>query len=256
MDMQGRAGCGVTIAHDSWMSGMLGVASYCVKMSASDTSARPLCSQDIRAMLRPHMSDGMFAYVKVPPLAVGSIHSLEEAGFRLVDTNVAFARPSRAMMPPFDGALTGIRLARPEDADAVAHVARTGFRFSRFHLDPAIPDDVACELKAVWAGNFFCGKRGDAMVVCEDKDGVAGFLQLLITPDALVIDLIAVAERARRCGRASAMIAFALRSLEPRPEMRVGTQVANTASMRLYESLGFRASGAQYVMHYHAGKER
>jgi ribosomal protein S18 acetylase RimI-like enzyme len=93
------------------------------------------------------------------------------------------------------------------------------------------------------------------MVVCEDADGIAGFLQLLVTPEALVIDLIAVAERARRSGRASAMIAFALHNMEPRAEMRVGTQVVNTASMRLYEGLGFRVSGAQYVMHYHAEKE-
>lgn len=256
--MQDVAGSGVSVAHDAWMSGMLGVPSYCVKLATEDGSVRSLCAQDVQAALHPHMAGGMFAYVKVAPQAVGSIHALEGAGFRLVDTNVAFTRPAGAMLPSSGSDLNGIRFARPaspDDAEAVAHVARTSFRYSRFHLDPAIPQAVACELKAVWAGNYFCGKRGDAMVVCEDADGIAGFLQLLVTPEALVIDLIAVAERARRSGRASAMIAFALHNMEPRAEMRVGTQVVNTASMRLYEGLGFRVSGAQYVMHYHAEKE-
>jgi GNAT superfamily N-acetyltransferase len=33
----------------------------------------------------------------------------------------------------------------------------------------------------------------------------------------------------------------------------VGTQAANAPSMNLYESCGFRAAGAAYVLHRHAG---
>ena len=34
--------------------------------------------------------------------------------------------------------------------------------------------------------------------------------------------------------------------------LRVGTQLANTGSLRLYEGLGFRQCQAQYVFHYHS----
>jgi hypothetical protein len=34
--------------------------------------------------------------------------------------------------------------------------------------------------------------------------------------------------------------------------MIVGTQAANPDSLRLYENLGFRVSGASYVLHLHS----
>ena len=40
--------------------------------------------------------------------------------------------------------------------------------------------------------------------------------------------------------------------MQRRPRgLRVGTQAANTPSVRLYESLGFRLSQAQFVLHHH-----
>ena len=156
-----------------------------------------------------------------------------------------------------DGVAPGgkIRFARPEDADAVVWLARASFTMSRFHLDPDISDALAAEVKARWAGNFFTGQRGDAMVVCDTDQGLGGFLQLITTPERLIIDLVAVAEHARRQGRAGDMIAFARRKL-PRPETRVGTQVANIASLRLYDKLGFRAVDAKYVFHFHSESDR
>jgi RimJ/RimL family protein N-acetyltransferase len=47
------------------------------------------------------------------------------------------------------------------------------------------------------------------------------------------------------------MIAFAARSLPQFTTMRVGTQIANIPSIRLYEAMGFRLVGAQHILHCH-----
>jgi ribosomal protein S18 acetylase RimI-like enzyme len=149
---------------------------------------------------------------------------------------------------------TRVRLARAGDREAVASLAGRAFRFSRFHLDPAIPRGLADRVKAGWAANFFAGARGDAMVVAEQDGAVAGFLLLLRGPsDGVTIDLIAVAPESARQGLARAMIGFAAQGAGgARPKgWRVGTQAANIASVRLYESLGFRLSQAQFVLHHH-----
>jgi ribosomal protein S18 acetylase RimI-like enzyme len=91
--------------------------------------------------------------------------------------------------------------------------------------------------------------------VAERDSVVAGFLQLLWAGPVLVIDLIAVSPQATRQGHARAMLAFAAANGTGgmrRPEgFRVGTQAANAPSVRLYESLGFRFTDAQFVLHHH-----
>ena len=144
-----------------------------------------------------------------------------------------------------------MRPARNDDADAVVRVAGAGFSKSRFHADPQIDRVIANRIKADWAGNFFAGKRGDWMVVAEREGQIAGFLQLLGRDGHLVIDLIAVDSAARGKRLATNMIEHASASLMPGAPMRVGTQLANTASVRLYESLGFRLVRAEHVLHCH-----
>jgi ribosomal protein S18 acetylase RimI-like enzyme len=189
-----------------------------------------------------------FYYGKLPTAEIASVAGLGDIGFRLVDTSVTLERA--VAMPAVPDAR--VRAATPEDRESVMAIARSSFRWSRFHLDPLIPSELADEIKAQWAGNFFTGLRGDHMLVAEAGGTVAGFLQLLRAPDgAVVIDLIAVKEAERGRGLGGAMIRNAERLL-PGGRMRVGTQVANAASLRFYESLGFRTVASTYVMHLHA----
>ena len=133
-------------------------------------------------------------------------------------------------------------------------IAARSFRTSRFHLDPSIPNETADRIKAAWAENYFAGHRGDLMLIAEQDGEVAGFLQALRgSNDTLVIDLLAVAEAAARRGLARAMIERL--AAEARGQqasaLRVGTQAANLPSCRLYESLGFRLTAAETVLHFH-----
>ena len=117
--------------------------------------------------------------------------------------------------------------------------------------------EIANAIKSEWAANYFCGKRGDGMVVAEQDRQVVGFVQLLWHADeCLVIDLIGVDSPHQGEGIGRDMIGYAFHhgiGDDRRPSrIRVGTQAANTPSVRLYESLGFRLITAQYVLHYHS----
>jgi ribosomal protein S18 acetylase RimI-like enzyme len=189
-----------------------------------------------------------FATARVAADNVAAATMLEDAGFHVVDMALTFGARAETVALDRQGEA---RDAAPQDRADVARIARDGFRFSRFHLDPKIPRSLAGRIKAAWAENFFNGRRGDAMLLVEVDCVVAGFIQLLRSePRRLVIDLIAVDEHYRRRGLADAMIAAAARRLGE-GELVVGTQSANTAAVRLYESLGFRLMGAQFVLHHH-----
>ena len=147
-----------------------------------------------------------------------------------------------------------MRSASAEDRGAVESIAREGFASTRFHLDPSFPQTFANEIKAQWAGNFFSGQRGDAMLVAEASDGaIAGFLQLLVRGPDLVIDLIAVSEKWRGKGVGGAMIEAAEAQFEQCSQYLVGTQLANAPSLRLYQSCGFSLKSGAYVFHFHLG---
>jgi ribosomal protein S18 acetylase RimI-like enzyme len=229
---------------DAWLGEMLGRPAWSVVEAASGPSLAELAAS------RAH-----FATAKMPATDVAAVEAFEGLGFHAVDMALTFD-VERA-----DIAAQGarVRWAQPGDRAAVEAIAGSAFRFSRFHLDPKLPKALADKIKAAWAGNWFAGKRGDGMVVAEQADGaVAGFLQLCWAPEnRLMIDLIAVQPDSIRKGYARAMIGFAgLKGTGdgrlPRG-MIVGTQAANIASIRLYESLGFRLRDAKYVLHHHGG---
>jgi ribosomal protein S18 acetylase RimI-like enzyme len=235
---------GYALKADAWLAAHLGKPSWRVELAQDQ-------GQPLTSLAR----EPGFAYAKVAAADLPCLQHLLARGFYPVDVAVTFEGPSPA------GAFgADVRFAVPEDRDAVARIAGTTFKYSRFHLDPAIPRATADRIKAEWAANFFSGRRGDAMVVAQLAGRVVGFLQLLRpAADVLVIDLVGVSGDCQGRGLARQMIAFAaahgLGDGRAPARMRVGTQIANTRSVRLYESLGLRLVDAQYVLHYH-GSER
>lgn len=230
---------GYTVEDDVWLSALL-----------ERPSLRLVSRGNTEATLPPGT---FFATAKLPAHAVAEARRFGDVGFRVVDTALTFAAAASAISADHH---VDLRMAAPEDRAAVAAIARDGFRFSRFHLDPHIPASLAGRIKAAWADNFFAGRRGDAMVVAVNEGAVAGFLQLLRpASDRLIIDLIAVKAPWRSQGLARAMIGHAARAMGA-AELVVGTQAANVPSVRLYEGLGFRLTGAQLVLHHHGGSDK
>jgi len=193
-----------------------------------------------------------FAYAKVDCVDIAAIKVLEKAGFNLIDTSMQFDRSNMGSWLEVE-LPTGydVRFAELDDKAAVEKVAATSFVFTRFHLDPMIPDKMANDIKSHWAGNFFIGKRGDWMVVLTFHGKVVGFLQLLSKDGTNIIDLMAVDKTHQGKGLAARMIEFAAKQCGEWDRMLVGTQLSNIPSMRAYEKLGFRMCDSSYVFHYH-----
>lgn len=229
------------LLRDEFLTGIVGRPAFRVALPQQGCDGAGI------AAIRAAQSRPVFLYAKLPTYSVGALRQLDELGFHVVDTTVTFERPAGG--PPSASAST--RQAGPEDRDAIMDLARQCFSHSRLHLDPAISRQAADHSRAEWAGNFFAGRRGDHMIVGESDGALAGFAQLLGPTDGtLTIDLIGVAASFRRRGIAGALVAAA-GAIPGTRTLRVGTQIANIPSLRLYESLGFRIVDTQYVLHYH-----
>ena len=192
-----------------------------------------------------------FAFSKVSTERVSTWQLLEGSGFRLIDTNVQFENNDGILGNNNSRKLFNIIFADDERRNAVKSIARNSFVYSRFHLDPQIDDGIADQIKQNWVENYFFGKRGNHMVVALSNNTPIGFLQLIINNGVVLIDLIGVEKKYQGQGVASAMIRFTGQNID-HTCIKVGTQIGNIPSIRLYHKLGFDLSGSNYVFHYHS----
>ena len=151
------------------------------------------------------LNKSVFMYAKVPTYHLIGARALERVGFHLIDTSVVF---EKKMMSTYDSSgEVVVRFAQPEDENQVVAVASTSFIYSRFHLDPEIPNNIANTVKTEWVRNYFRGQRGDQMIVALIDNQIVGFNQLLFDQDRiLTIDLIAVDTKYHRKGIAGVVL--------------------------------------------------
>jgi len=193
----------------------------------------------------------------------GEARLLEDLGFRLADTLVRFEGAPRLAAKPGSAVRSAVRPATPSDEAAVRALSAENLTSNRFFFDPLIPLEAARAIKADWAGNYFAGKRGDALFVADEGDrdgdggGPQGFALLLRRPGALVVDLVAVAENARGMGLGKALLAAAMageagEAGEPGGRhLSAGTSAANAAALAFYQALGLRAVEIGHYFHLH-----
>lgn len=233
----------VSLKPDAWLTRRLGKPSFHLtgNIGPGFSNRSPIADR--------LAEEPLFVDARIPVADAPSLKAMQRMGFSLIDTNLRFAM-ALSDGPSKDA--PGVMFAKAEMVDTIGEIAATSFSEDRFHRDPAIPQSVANELKRCWATNFFAGERGDWMVVSCVDDRPVGFLQLIRMPSGgLLIDLVAVSARERGRGLARAMIAFACRNCGCTGQLTVGTAIANSRSISLYESMGFRLSDAQYVLHHH-----
>lgn len=226
----------MALREDAWLGAVLGRPAFALASAADAIDLR----------------EGAFYYAKLPTEQVGEVLELCASGLYVVDVNVTLARAPghTGVRPAFEVApLAG------DDAEAVLEIAGTCFRYSRFHLDPAIPREVADRVKREWVASYVGGARGIELLVARDGSGPLGFLAVLGDDDARVIDLVGVAERAQRRGVASALVETFARRHADAAVLRVGTQAANIPSLRLYAAHGYVVERTAYVLHGHGGRE-
>ncbi len=211
-----------------------------------------------RLKKKPHASVTLgkkpgFYYAKVPTSDIRSVQALQRAGFYVVDTNVTYERLSVSSRSPATRKGLQIRLAQDADYQTAQDIAARCFHTSRFHLDPGIKRELAHRIKREWVRSYARGLRGDALMVAEWKGRIVGFLALISSPKEKVqtVDLIGIAPEYQRQGFAQALLERWMTNSKRFEHLRVGTQVANTVSVRLYEKLGFRLRESAYVLHAH-----
>jgi ribosomal protein S18 acetylase RimI-like enzyme len=199
-----------------------------------------------------------FYFAKVPTRRIDQVDALTQAGFRVVDVNVTLERePTPLARPP--GLDPAVRDYAPDDREAVLRIAASAFVYSRFHLDPKIPADLADSVKCAWADSYCQGTRGERLLVADVDGKVAGFLAILtrggLKGPERIIDLVAVGKsyQARGVGRKLVEV-FIVQSTGCAASLKVGTQAANVPSIRLYERCGFRMAETVYVLHAHVEK--
>jgi ribosomal protein S18 acetylase RimI-like enzyme len=240
---------------DPWLAQVLGHDAYRVSLGALSADL----GADARALhdsLAGTCGRAGFYYAKVPSQAVDQLRLFCGAGFSVVDVNVTFERTADLNPGLQPRRATLVRDMRPADHAEILGIAEHCFSYSRFHLDPFFAQEQANRIKREWVRNYILGKRGERLLVAE-WDGVpVGFLAVLAGEikgrSCRVIDLIGVSGSYQGRGVGRGLVDHFSRLYAGKCDvLRVGTQVANIPSVRLYERCGFRVAESAYVLHAH-----
>lgn len=242
----------LNIVEDAWLARIIKRKTY--RLNIDDIFAAVLLDKESKeyGIFEKFLKQPIFIYAKVLSTSIKSIKALEKSGFNLIDTNIVLEKEIFPSAKVVENWIT--RFAVAGDELRLERIAGSAFKYSRFHMDPLISKDIADSIKVEWVRNFFKGARGDAMVVALDEEKPIGFLQLINNNDDVIfIDLIAVDGSYHGKGVAFAMITFAENNFAAKRLLRVGTQIANIPSLRLYEKAGFKIKESTYIFHYHNG---
>lgn len=251
---------GVAIwSHLAWDTRHLGHRSARISHLAAD-GGRAIAARRKRALLsclltRCAEEDVDYVVARVPAFDITSIHTLEAAGFQVVDAILTFtlAADAAATVEPSSG--IHVRHATDEDNKPVEQIARKAFTHDRFHLDPHIPHRVADEIYAAWAANACRLIAADAVLIATDGERVLGFVTCSIGSGHTglrvgTIGLVATDAASRGQGVAGALTHAAVQWFRSQqvPVVEVGTQLANIAAARLYERCGFRVAASYLTL--------
>jgi len=242
------------IREDRWLAGYFGREAF--RLDAESASAE--LPGRIAERMQAHTAGrhAAFYYAKVDAVDTRAVYELTRAGFTVVDVNVTLDRPPSPvpeMAPGID-----VHDVRPEEHAAVLDIAGQAFRFSRYHLDPQVPRRLAHRLRREWVASYIKGDRGERLLAATVDGRAVGFLAVLAGEvdgkSTRTIDLMAVAPPSQGLGVGTALVNGFIRvASQTADRLRVGTQVANVPSLRLYTGLGFQIVHTAYVLHLHIG---
>lgn len=193
---------------------------------------------------------------RVPTSSPGTIHCLEAAGFRTVDTLLTLSRAATPLPEPDTGGEDSdleIRLAYAQDLPELEALAEHAFTHDRFHTDPWLSRVDADRAHRVWVRNSVNGEAAEQVLVLARRGSrsgqpgpARGFLTLARQAvgglQLCVPGLGAVHEalRGRGWGRRLASAAVAWAHAQDCQFVEISTQAANVASARTHLAAGFK----------------
>ncbi len=141
-----------------------------------------------RTLLRELLSRASWDTVtaKADPLDLGALHALEQAGFRLMDTNLMCAfqtSPQCLEIQAKEG--LDVSPARTEDLEAVKAITRNSFKGyrSRFTDDSRLPAAARSSFYEVWAENSMNG-FANLVLVARFDGRPAGYITAIRNAEA------------------------------------------------------------------------
>ena len=171
--------------------------------------------------------------------------------FDLVDVRITLEKQlsgHAAMLVGSAAAQSSLRPAKPEDLPALAAIARSSYRDSRFHFDGRFPREKCDMLYARWIEDC-CRQQPDGVIVAEAGGQPVGY----VTCDAAAgrIGLLGVEASARCAGLGQRLVEAALRWFAERGTAQVvaATPVRNLAAQRLYQECGFLTTSVELIYH-------
>ncbi len=177
-------------------------------------------------------------YALVPSGDSASRTALEEAGFRSVDERLTMRRTIEPLPLTQDAR---IRRATATDGDALAELARSSHRNTRFYVDHHFARTRCDELYATWI--LQSASAADAQVlVAADQGSVIGYLSLEgLGVTECRIGLVAVDSAARGRGIGRALMAEGLRvaAAHGAQHILVVTQGGSLEAVSYYSASGF-----------------
>jgi ribosomal protein S18 acetylase RimI-like enzyme len=244
------------LARLDWESNHFGV-------SAARLVSAELTDEALSAMLQ--LARRQRIQLLVWPATTGqdvSRELLDEFNGALVDRKATFSKtlpgvnprgePPRPTDPPV------IEYTSPTVSSALSELAVAAGAYSRFRVDPRIPQERFEAMYRVWIERSVAGELADVVLVVpvdqkrDRTEQLSGMISLSQSGGVASIGLVAVAATMRGRGIGSALMRAAHGWMRDRgaQEARVVTQSANVGACRLYERSGYRLSRVQPYFHF------
>ncbi len=202
-----------------------------------------------------------FLSVRLPEDGLAALHAVEAVGFRIIESFLTFGRKTDGEIPfvrsetKNGGSDFHVRLAQPEEMEAVASIAYRAFQSFRLRVDPQIAESRARHSRREWVRNGFKG-RAEAIYVAESDNRLVGFALLRSKVDIEKvgeIELVAVDPTFHGRGIGKALVAAAIRHYQGKTsEIQVGTQAKNLQAVGLYTRMGFSIVRSELSFHRHS----
>lgn len=185
------------------------------------------------------------------------VYALQKNDFLLVNTLMTYYFDFDKCRCPEFSYQCRIGDCQEKDLPVLKEIARTSFRFDRFHSDPTLPNNLCDQYYEKWIENSYYG-FADKIIVAYLHDKPAGFATAkYMDKDACIRFVIAaVAPEARGKGVFGSMryakMQWAAHLAKKDPRIKGifdGTQVNNLGIQRTCISGGFTIYGSQYEFH-------
>ncbi len=137
---------------------------------------------------------------------------------------------------------------------ALRELAIAAGAFSRFHRDPAFPEECFLKLYTTWIDRSCRRELADTVLIAKSpaEEEELGMVTIAVEDRVATIGLIAVASSARGQGVGHLLMQAAHQWMVAHDSRmaRVVTQLDNRPACRLYESCGYRLEQVQSYYHF------